>query len=261
MLFCLKLKCYFILFDIFHVSAQMTDASESNSSEVNNRFPPGLPNKAFVIVIAGPPGSNKAEISKLIAERYDGFLYLSMGDLLRKEVEANADDHLWQRIGKKINAGESVPTKICRELLYSKIYDADNISNGYVFEGYPRAKNQAIDFENQIGRLDLVVLIDCTEEFCIEIIEKRKNAGVNVRPDDNPEAIKTRLQMFKQNALPMLKYFDDKKKLKVVDGDSNPDKIFNEIVEEINRIILGEEQKNEKTRSSSKASRKKTAGQ
>ncbi|VDK82763.1 unnamed protein product, partial [Onchocerca ochengi] len=219
---------------------QLTDASESNASEVNNRFPSGLPNKASVIVIAGPPGSNKEEISKRVAEKYDGFLFLSMGDLLRKEIEANADDQLWQRIGKKINAGEPVPTKICRELLYSKIYDADNVSSGYVIEGYPRAKNQAIDFENQIGRLDLVILIDCTEEFCTEIIEKHKNAGMEVRPNDNPEALKTRLQMFKQNTLPMLKYFDDKKKLKVVDGDNNPDKIFDEIVEEINRIILGE---------------------
>ncbi|VBB30712.1 unnamed protein product, partial [Acanthocheilonema viteae] len=187
-----------------------------------------------------PPGSNKAEISKRLANRYDGFMYLSMGDLLRKEVEANADDQLWQRIGKKINAGEPVPTKICRELLYSKIYDEDNGSSGYVIEGYPRAKNQATDFENQvIDRLTLVILIDCTEEFCTETIKKRDKDEMIARQDDNAEAINSRLQMFKQNTLPMLKYFDDKGKLKVVDGDNNLDKIFEEIVEELDGIILG----------------------
>lgn len=71
--------------------------------------------------VLGPPGSNKAEISKRIAKRYDGLMYLSMGDLLRKEVQANADDQLWQRIGKKMNAGEPVPTVAQIYVLFSKI--------------------------------------------------------------------------------------------------------------------------------------------
>ncbi|KAM3728558.1 Adenylate kinase isoenzyme [Dirofilaria immitis] len=239
---------------------KLIGTSESNAPAVNNRFPIGLPNKASVIVIAGPPGSNKTEISNRIAKKYDGFLYISMGDLLRKEIDVNADDQLWQRIGKKINAGEPVPTKICRELLYSKIYDTDNICSGYVIEGYPRAKNQAIDFENQIGRLDLVILIDCTEEYCIETIQKRKKEGMTVRPDDSTKIINARLQMFKQNTLPMLKYFDDKGKLKVVDGDSNIDKIFDEIVEVINNVIFTEERKDEKQQLS-EALRKKDGEQ
>uniref|UniRef100_A0A1I7VFG6 Bm3343 n=1 Tax=Loa loa TaxID=7209 RepID=A0A1I7VFG6_LOALO len=235
--------------------------SKSNTSVVDNRFPPGLPNNALAIVIVGPPGSNKAEISKRIARRYDGFMYLSMGDLLRKEVRSNADDQLWQRIGKKIDAGEPVPTKICRELLYSKIYEEDNISSGYVIEGYPRAKNQAVDFENQTNRLALVVLIDCTEEFCTKTIEKRKKDEVVVRPDDNSEAINARLQMFKQNTLPMLKYFDDKGKLKVVDGDNNPEKIFEEVVEELDGIILVKKEECKENQSLSETSQKRSAGQ
>ncbi|VDN90670.1 unnamed protein product, partial [Brugia pahangi] len=245
--------------------------SKSNVSAVDNRFSPGLPNNASAIVIVGPPGSNKAEISKRIAVRYDGFMYLSMGDLLRKEVQANADDQLWQRIGKKMDAGEAVPTvaifyvlssrKICRELLYSKIYDEDNISSGYIIEGYPRTKNQAIDFENQIDRLVSVILIDCTEDFCIETIKKRNKEGILVRTDDNPEVINTRLQMFKQNTLPMLKYFDDKGKLKVVDGDNNLEKIFEEIVEELDSTILAKDPECGGSQSLSEESQKKIAGQ
>lgn len=34
--------------------------------------------------------------------------------------------------------------------------------------------------------------------------------------DDDAEVVKIRLAMFKQNTLPMLKYFDDKGKLRVV---------------------------------------------
>ncbi|VDK82498.1 unnamed protein product [Litomosoides sigmodontis] len=219
---------------------------KSNTPSADDRFPPGLPNNASAIVIVGPPGSNKAEISKRLACRYDGFTHLSMGDLLRGEVQANADDQLWQRIGKKMNAGEPVPTKICRELLYSKIYNDDSGSSGYVIEGYPRAKNQAIDFEKQIDPLTLVILIDCTEEFCIKAIAKRKKDELTNRQDDNTEAaVSTRLQMFKQNTLPMLRYFDKKGKLKVIDGDNDLDKIFEEIVEELDSTPLGKGQKGE----------------
>ena len=33
----------------------------------------------------------------------------SMGDLLRRKVSEMKEDELWQRIGKKIDVGESVP--------------------------------------------------------------------------------------------------------------------------------------------------------
>ncbi|VDK29539.1 unnamed protein product [Gongylonema pulchrum] len=113
----------------------------------DDRFPRGLPNNAPVIVIVGGPGSNKAEIARRIAKKYDGFVLFSMSDLLRKEVEANANDELWQRIKKKMDLGEP---KICRELLYSALYGVGSTSWGYVVEGYPRAQNQIVDFENQV---------------------------------------------------------------------------------------------------------------
>ncbi|CAG9533312.1 unnamed protein product [Cercopithifilaria johnstoni] len=245
---------------LYSVKSETQQATDESATYSDNRFPFGLPNNASVIIIVGPPGSNKAEISKYLANRYDGFMYLSMGDLLRKEIQANIDDQLWQRIEQKMNAGEPVPTKICRELLYSKIYDENNDCNGYVIEGYPRTKKQAIDFENQIDRLTLVILIDCTEEFCIETIEKRSKDQMTARENDNAKAINSRLQMFKQNALPMLKYFDEKGKLKVFDGDNNLEKIFEEIVEELDSIISSKEQEDEGNRPLSEESSKRTAG-
>uniref|UniRef100_A0A915Q090 Adenylate kinase n=1 Tax=Setaria digitata TaxID=48799 RepID=A0A915Q090_9BILA len=243
------------------IASEPSPNPKSDASTANDRFPRGVPNNAPVVIVVGPPGSNKAETSKRIAKKYDGFTHVSMGDLLRKEVQSNIDDQLWQRIGKKINAGEPVPTKICRELLYAKIYE-DDVSSGYVIEGYPRAKNQAVDLENQFGHLHLVVLIDCTEEFCIETIEKRKKElGEEVRPDDCSEAVNVRLQMFKENTLPMLKYFDDKGELKVVDGDSSLEKIFEKITEEIDSNIFIKERESKKKLPVSEEPQKKTVEQ
>uniref|UniRef100_A0A915AZK4 Adenylate kinase isoenzyme 5 n=1 Tax=Parascaris univalens TaxID=6257 RepID=A0A915AZK4_PARUN len=227
----------------------------------NDSFPHGLPNNAPVILVIGAPGSNKSAIAQRIAKKYDGFVYLSMGELLRREVIQNPDDELWQRIDKKMNAGEAVPMKICRDLLYSSIHDVGARSWGYVIEGYPRTQAQAIDFENQFERLDLALLIDCTEQFCCDSIKKRAELGKennDVRSDDDAEVVKIRLAMFKQNTLPMLKYFDDKGKLRVVrnkksiDGDMDIDKIFVEITSAIDNTIFIEDQESGKSLTSSK---------
>lgn len=90
---------------------------------------------------------------------------------------------------------------------------------GYCIEGYPRTQRQLEDLEQQLGRLDVALLIDCTEQYCKDNITKRYKEGLehgNERKDDSEEIVQTRLSLFKQNTLPMLKNLDDKGKLRVV---------------------------------------------
>lgn len=69
----------------------------------------------------------------------------------------------------------------------------------------------------QIDRIDLVLLIDCTEQFCMNTLRQRTELSDDLkRIDDNPQAVKMRISNFKQHTLPMLKYFDEKGKLRVV---------------------------------------------
>ena len=72
----------------------------------------------------------------------------------------------------------------------------------------------------------MAILIDCTEQFCRETLARRyakdKEEGAE-RADDEESVVKTRLGLFKQNTLPMLKYLDDKGKLKVVRVDTHGD--------------------------------------
>uniref|UniRef100_A0A183D2J4 Adenylate kinase n=1 Tax=Gongylonema pulchrum TaxID=637853 RepID=A0A183D2J4_9BILA len=89
----------------------------------------------------------------------------------------------------------------------------------------------------------LAILIDCTEQFCTESIKKRRETSKEIRPDDAPEVVNTRLEVFKQNTLPMLKYLDDKGKLKVVrvnkvDGDTDLDKVFEDCAMAIDSAIF-----------------------
>lgn len=72
---------------------------------------------------SGAPGSNKSEYAARVAKKYDGYVLLSMSDLLRKKVRGawsyllstpiqvaeSKGDELWERIGKKMDQGEPVP--------------------------------------------------------------------------------------------------------------------------------------------------------
>lgn len=68
----------------------------------------------------------------------------------------------------------------------------------------------------QVDRIDLALLIDCTEQFCVANIGERISADKGRTDDGDATVVKARLGLFKQNTLPMLKYFDEKGRLKVV---------------------------------------------
>ncbi|EYC41551.1 hypothetical protein Y032_0565g8 [Ancylostoma ceylanicum] len=91
-----------------------TAASRTSASD---NLPTGLPTNAPVLLIIGAPGAQKSDIAKRIAQKYEGFLLLSMGTLLRAKVSAESGDELWQRVARKMDQGEPVPM-VSHDLLH-----------------------------------------------------------------------------------------------------------------------------------------------
>jgi len=60
----------------------------------------------------------------------------------------------------------------------------------------------------QICTPDLVVFLACANHRLKERLEKR--AEQQGRPDDNPKATERRLTNFKQNSIPLVKYFQER---------------------------------------------------
>ncbi|KAJ8270156.1 hypothetical protein GJAV_G00110970 [Gymnothorax javanicus] len=185
-----------------------------------------------VILIIGGPGSGKGTQSLKLAERY-GFEYVSVGELLRKKMIHNAtSNRKWSLIAKIITNGELAPqwlsrhqettiTEIKQKIM--KIPDA----TGIVIDGFPRDVGQALCFEDQICTPDLVVFLACTNHRLKERLEKR--AEQQGRPDDNPKATERRLTNFTQNAVPLVKYFQEKGLIVTLDADRNEEEVFYDI--------------------------------
>ncbi|KAK6033770.1 hypothetical protein OSTOST_00073, partial [Ostertagia ostertagi] len=105
--------------------------------------------------------------------------------------------------------------KLCRGLLYNEIHRIGQSNYGYVIEGYPRNEDQLKDLQSVLGRIDLAILIDCTEQFCMVAIAKRHEVDNAQRQDDDPAVVKKRMASFKVNTLPMLKSLDEQGILRV----------------------------------------------
>uniref|UniRef100_A0A3B5MWT7 Adenylate kinase 5 n=1 Tax=Xiphophorus couchianus TaxID=32473 RepID=A0A3B5MWT7_9TELE len=71
---------------------------------------------------------------------------------------------------------------------------------------------------------DLVVFLACTNSRLKERLQKR--AEQQGRPDDNPKAIDRRLTNFKQNTIPLVKYFQERGLIVTLDADRDEEEVF-----------------------------------
>ncbi|KAK5860312.1 hypothetical protein PBY51_021801 [Eleginops maclovinus] len=188
-------------------------------------FDPSRPRPKVILVIGGP-GSGKGTQSLKIAERY-GFQYVSVGELLRKKMIHNAtSNRKWSLIAKIITNGELAPQETTITEIKQKIMKIPDAS-GIVIDGFPRDVGQALSFEDQICTPDLVVFLACTNHRLKERLQKR--AEQQGRPDDNPKAIDRRLTNFKQNTIPLVKYFQERGHIVTLDADRDEEEVFCDI--------------------------------
>uniref|UniRef100_A0A8D1R621 Adenylate kinase isoenzyme 5 n=1 Tax=Sus scrofa TaxID=9823 RepID=A0A8D1R621_PIG len=202
-----------------------TDLSETAELiEEYEVFDPTRPRPKIILVIGGP-GSGKGTQSLKIAERY-GFQYISVGELLRKKIHSTSSNRKWSLIAKIITTGELAPQETTITEIKQKLMQMPD-EVGIVIDGFPRDVAQALSFEDQICTPDLVVFLACANQRLKERLQKR--AEQQGRPDDNLKATQRRLMNFKQNAAPLVKYFQEKGLIMTFDADRDEDEVFYDI--------------------------------
>ncbi|XP_027764029.1 adenylate kinase isoenzyme 5 isoform X2 [Empidonax traillii] len=202
-----------------------TDLSETAELiEEYDVFDPARPRPKIILVIGGP-GSGKGTQSLKIAERY-GFSYISVGELLRKKIHSTSSNRKWSLIAKIITTGELAPQETTITEIKQRLMQIPD-EEGIVIDGFPRDVAQAISFEDQICSPDLVVFLACSSQRLKERLLRR--AEQQGRPDDNLKATQRRLMNFKQNAVPLVKYFQEKGLIITFDADRDEEEVFSDI--------------------------------
>lgn len=179
------------------------------------------------VVFLGPPGAGKGTQAQGIA-RLLGVPHLSTGDLLRAAVAARtplgleADGHM--------RAGRLVPDPLVLRILGERL-EAPDAKQGFLLDGFPRTVAQA-EALARVTPVDIVVAFEIPEAMLLDRLTQRRHCpkcgtvynllsrppasagrcdhdGVELlqRSDDRPEAVRTRLEVYREQTAPLIAHY------------------------------------------------------
>jgi adenylate kinase len=183
------------------------------------------------LILLGPPGCGKGTQAQILQDRF-GAVQLSTGDMLRSAVKAGT------KLGKQaeviMNAGKLVPDDLIVSMIAERIAEPD-CAGGFILDGFPRtvAQAEALDamLKDKGLKLDHVIELEVDEAVLFARIEGRAaESGGAARADDNPETLKKRLAVYRDQTAPILPYYRDTGRLKSVDGMQSIDEVTAQLV-------------------------------
>lgn len=206
------------------------------------------------LLIVGAPGAGKGTMSNLIIEEFN-VAHVSTGDMLRSAVKANTPVGL--KAQTYMNKGQLVPDSIIHDIILERL-SKDDMDNGFMFDGYPRTINQALDLTEILKELnkkiDLVINLNIEDEELKKRITGRRlcpNCGeiyniyykpsnvegkcdkcgndLITRKDDNLESLMVRLNEYHSNTEPVLEYYNRSGLILNVDASRNKEEVFADI--------------------------------
>jgi adenylate kinase len=118
-----------------------------------------------------------------------------------------------------------VPDDVVVAIVADRIEEPD-ARDGFILDGFPRTVPQAEALDCMLDQkglaLDAVIELKVDEGILLKRIENRIAEmiarGEPLRPDDNPESLKRRLDAYRAQTAPVTGYYAHKGALKTVDG-------------------------------------------
>jgi adenylate kinase len=189
---------------------------------------------ALNILLLGPQGSGKGTQAKRIAAEY-GLAHVASGDMFRAAIAARTP--LGLEVEPILASGALVPDELTIALIRERLALPD-ASEGFVLDGYPRTLPQAQALDellSDLGRpLSVVLELQVPDEVCKQRMLKR--AAEEGRPDDTPEAIERRLEIYHRDTAPLVGHYLATGKVVGVHGDRTPDEVYAEIQDALERV-------------------------
>jgi len=204
------------------------------------------------VVLLGAPGAGKGTQAKLLSQRL-GVPHISTGDILRGAVAAGSE--LGKQAKGFMDRGELVPDELVIAIARERLAEAD-CAPGFVLDGFPRTVAQAEALGavmNDLGRAPLLVAnLTVDEDEIVRRLSGRRlcrscdgiyhvdDEGVTEggdcpgpdcegelyqRSDDQPEAIRERLAVYRRQTEPLIDYYDARGLLANVGGEGSPEDI------------------------------------
>lgn len=207
------------------------------------------------LVFLGPPGVGKGTQAKLLTAHIM-VPHISTGDLLREAIEIGSP--LGRRVARYVDAGQLVPDELMLDLMADRLSRAD-CKRGFLLDGFPRTEVQAQSLDKRLiatgQALDAVLLLVLDDEQIVERLTDRwicRRCGASYhavtvpprekgvcdrcggilyqREDDNPETVRSRLQVYREQTAPLVQYYRRQGLLHEVCGEGSVDEVHQRVV-------------------------------
>ena len=210
----------------------------------------------MILVILGPQASGKGTQATKLSEKHNLFYYDAGAHLRRL---AKKDPKIDEIVNKR---GELLPDEDIFEIT-KKHLEEYKIPNKIIFDGYPRSVKQYEMLVNWLSennkKIDAVIFLNISDETAIDRLSSRRihtktgkvyNLKTNPPPkeipedeleqrdDDQPEAIKHRLESYHSTTQPLIKHLKETNPGVVheVSGEQSIEKVEKNIEKIISKI-------------------------
>jgi adenylate kinase len=166
-----------------------------------------------------------------------------------------------------MDAGDLVPDDVIVGVVAERLEQGDT-RDGFVLDGFPRTIPQAEALDRSLEamgrRLTAVLLIEVPDDVLVKRISGRRicsdghvyhvdfnppeqddvcdvdGNALEQRPDDAPEKVKRRLEVYHEQTAPLEDYYDDLGVLQRFDGTRSPDEVREHISATLSTLRLEE---------------------
>lgn len=205
-------------------------------------------------VLFGIQGSGKGTQGKILSQRLSAAYFETGGELRRL---AHENSPLGEKVKSIIEAGNLVPNEVVMEIVANFVGMETLPKTAIIFDGIPRNKEQSETFESLLKKLGRdytgIYFKLSREEAENRLLHRRicklcktvypasftgESCGacggmLMTRTDDNPESIRTRLDIFFKETMPVIEAWANQGKMIEVDGAKSIDEVTQELVKKL----------------------------
>ena len=209
----------------------------------------------MIVVLLGPPGAGKGTQGERIAERL-GIPKIATGDVLRAAVRDGTEQGLAAKA--YMDRGDLVPDSVILGIM-KEVFESPSTADGAILDGVVRTVPQAEGLTGMLAELgrkvDNFLLFDVNDDELVKRLGGRtvcdkcqtpykglepgtkcEKCGGNLvrRKDDEPEAIRNRLEVYRKQTAPVIDWVKEKKMTLVkIDASGDVDEITERALKEL----------------------------
>jgi adenylate kinase len=218
---------------------------------------------ALYIVLMGIQGAGKGTQAEILSQQF-GIPPVSSGDLFREMK--TLDTPLAREVQDIMNRGLLVPDDLTLKVVIERLSRPD-AANGAILDGFPRTRPQAEALDKWLAksgnRIAIVPVMELDKETAVRraagrrICSQNKKHVFNVytsppqvegrcdfddaplvqRPDDTPEAVEKRINLYLVETEPLLTYYAQRGLVRKINAHQPAERVTGALVDAINGAI------------------------